>query len=159
MNTMVYKQNIAGLGELERLADHATAVAAGSGDATTVTGITINREGFNNGGLALSAAMGVAYEATLASGKTLSFAYAVQDSADSTNFSDFQTGASTVAATGPSGGGVVKGCTNVPVNLTGARQYIRFNYQPDLSATGTDTMYGDAVGFFGGWDRLPPPTN
>jgi hypothetical protein len=158
MSDIVLQRNVAALGDLMRLSDHATSIAGGSGDATTVTGLTIDREGFSNGSLPLSAEMGVIFEATLASGATLSLGYAVQDSADSSNWADYQTpAASVVVATGPSGGGAVKGEFNVPVLLSSARRYVRFNYKPTCSATGTDTTYSDAVGFLAGFDRLAAP--
>lgn len=157
--TIVQQRNIAGLIDLKRLSDGVAETAAGSGDATTVTGATIDRGGFGNGSLPDSALMGVLYSATLGSGKTLSVATAVQDSADGTNWSDYSTVGATVAATGPSGGGAVHGQYNVPVNLRSAREYVRFNYQPDLSATGTDTAVTCAAGAFGGFDRLAAPAN
>jgi hypothetical protein len=151
------QRNIASLGDLKRLADHATSTAAGTGDATSVTGLTIDRQGFGNGSMPASALVGVHYETTLASGATLSIGYAVQDSADNSTWADYQTATYALAATGPSGGGAVKGSFNVAVNLGSARRYVRLNYNPDLSATGTDTSYSDAVGFFAGFDRLAAP--
>lgn len=158
MTDIVSQHNIAGMGDLKRLADHGTSTAASTGDATTVTGLTIDRMGFNNGSMPRSALMGVLYEATLGSGKTLSIGYAVQDSADNSAWSDYQTATYAVVATGPSGGGVVKSDFNVAVDLNSARRYTRFNYNPSCSATGTDTTYSDAAGFFAGFDRLPAPT-
>jgi hypothetical protein len=158
MNTLVYEKNIASLGVMKRLSAHSTATAAGSGDATSVTGISIDRQGFTNGGIPKSAMASVIYQATLASGKTLSIGYAIQDSADNSTFADFQTATYAVVATGPSGGGEVVGSFNVAVDLSNARRYVRMNYNPDLSATGTDTAYADAVGFMAGFDRLAAPT-
>lgn len=151
------QHNIGAFGDLVRLTDHSTAVAGGSGDATTVTGNTTDRVGFGSSGMPQSGLMGVIFETTLASGATLSIGYAVQDSADASTWADYQTATSigAVYATGPSGGGVIKGQANVQVDLTNARRYIRFNYLPDLSAGGTDTFYGDGVGFLGGTPRLP----
>jgi len=157
MSDMTLTRNVGSLGDLLRLSDHATSTAAGSGDATTVTGNTIDREGFAGGSLPNSALMGVLFEATLASGKTLSIGYAVQDSADGTTWNDYQTATYAVAATGVSGGGVAKGQFNVAVDLRAARRYTRFNYNPDLNAAGTDTSYSDAAGFFAGFDRLAAP--
>lgn len=157
MSSIVTQRNIAALGDLLRLSDQVAETAAGSGDATSVTGTTIDRGGFAGGGMPGSALLGVLYSATLGSGKTLSVAVALQDSADGQTFADFATVVSTVAATGPSGGGAVHGEYNVPVNLLGARRYVRFNYMPDLSATGTDTSVTFSAGFFGGFDRLAAP--
>lgn len=155
MSSIVTQRNIAALGDLVRLSDGVAETAAGSGDATTVTGTTIDRGGFGGGSMPGSAILGVLYSATLASGKTLSISATVQDSADNSTFADFSTVGATVAATGPSGGGAVHGQYNVPVNLGSARRYVRFNYQPDLSATGTDTAVTCSAGFFAGFDRLP----
>jgi hypothetical protein len=157
MPDIVVQRNVGALGDQVRLTDHGTSTAGGTGDATTITGLTIDREGFGNGTPPMSALMGVIFEATLASGKTLSIGYAVQDSADATNFSDYQTATYAVASTGGSGGTTNKGQFNVQVNLTSARRYIRFNYNPKCSATGTDTTYSDGVGFFAGFDRLAAP--
>lgn len=159
MADIVLQRNVGGLGDLVRLTDHATQVAAGSGDATSVTGITIDRLGFSTGSMPATALMGVIYEATLASGQTQSLGYAVQHSADNSSWSDYQTATYVVVATGASGGSVAKGQWNVAVNLTSAKRYVRFNYNPDLNRAGTDTAYTDGVGFFAGYDRLAAPVN
>ncbi|WP_292235260.1 hypothetical protein, partial [Mesorhizobium sp.] len=135
----------------------AAATAAGSGDAATTTGVTIDRMSFAS--LPRSALFSTLFDATLASGKTLSIAaYAVQDSADGTNWSDYQTSAAAVVVgTGPSGGGAVKGQFNVQCDLNSARRYVRFNTNQDLNATGTDTSVTRSVAVLGGFDRLPSP--
>ena len=158
MGDIVTQKNIAALGDLKRLADHSTAVAAGAGNATTVTGLTIDRQGFSTGALPRSAQFGVLYEATLASGNTLSFGYAVQHSANNSDWTDYQTAGSTVVSTATGGAAAPKASFNVAVDLANAKRYVRFNYAPNLSAAGTDTCYADAVGFFGGFDKLPAPT-
>jgi hypothetical protein len=157
MADIVLQHNVGALGDLHRLTDHGTSTAGGTGDATTITGLTIDREGFGNGSLPNSALMGVIYEATLQSGQTLSIGYAVQDSADSSTWNDYQTATYGVVSTGASGGSTNKGQFNVQVSLTSARRYVRFNYNPKCSATATDTTYSDGVGFFGGFDRLAAP--
>lgn len=134
----------------------AAAVAAGSGDAATTTGKTIDRQSLG-ASMPRSALFSTLYDATLASGKTLSLAYAVQDSADGVTFADYQTGASAVAATGPSGGGAVAGQFNVQSDLNSAKRFIRYNTAQDLNATGTDTSVTRSVAVLGGFDRLPSP--
>ena len=47
--------------------------------------------------------------------------------------------AATVVATGGSGGSTVTGVVELDFDLTGAEAYVRAQYTPDLSATGTDT--------------------
>jgi hypothetical protein len=157
MPDILTQRNIAALGDLKRLTDHSTATAGGSGAATTVTGLTIDRMGFSTGAQPLSAEFGVLYEATLQSGATLSLGYDVQTAPDGSTWTDYQTATYAVVATGPSGGGAVKAAFNVAVELTLAQRYVRFNYNPSFSSTGTDTFYGDGVGFFAGFGRLPAP--
>lgn len=155
MADIVLQRDVGSLGSLKRLSAASAATAAGAGDASTTTGATIDRMGFSSGSMPGDLAGAVIYDATLASGQTLSLGYAVQDSADGANFSDYQTATYAVVATGPSGGGAVSGSFEVGVNLSSARRYVRFNYATDLSATGTDTAVARAVGFFAGSDRLP----
>jgi hypothetical protein len=157
MADIVLQHNVEGLGTLKRLSDHSTATAGGAGQATTVTGLTIDRKGFSTGSLPRSADLGVLYEATLQSGATLSLGYDVQHAPDGATWTDFQTATYVTVATGPSGGGVVKGDFNVAVDLGMAQRYVRFNYNPSLSSTGTDTLIADACGFFAGFDRLAAP--
>jgi hypothetical protein len=153
---IVLQKDVAGLGALLRLSLPSTAVAAGSGDATTVTGVTVDRFSLGAGSMPSVAAMGVAYEATLASGATIKFGYAVQDSADGSTWADYQTATYATANTGPTGGGAVSGVFDIgSVNLSSARRYIRLNYIPDLSAGATDTAVCRAIGFAAGFDRLP----
>jgi len=159
MGDIVQVKNIGSLGDLKRLSDHATSTAGGSGDGTTVTGLTIDRIGAFSGNLPRTALVGVLFEATLGSGATLSVGYAVQSSPDNSTWTDYQTGTYAVAGTGASGGSVVKGQFNVAVDLNNAARYVRFNYNPKCSAANTDTTYSDAAGFFGGQDTLPSTVN
>ncbi|HLY04263.1 MAG TPA: hypothetical protein VKR31_00800 [Rhizomicrobium sp.] len=159
MGDIVQTKNIGALVDIQRCSDHATSTAGGSGDATTVTGLTIDRAGFSSGSLPRSALFGVLYEATIASGKTLSIGYAVQHSLDGSTWTDYQTATYAVVSTGASGGSTNKGTWNVACDLNSAYRYVRFNYNPDLNASGTDTSYSDAAGVFGGFDRLAAPVN
>nr|WP_294549955.1 hypothetical protein [uncultured Rhodopila sp.] len=160
MADIVTQRNIAAYGDLVRLTDHSTATAGGTGAATTVTGISIDREGyFSTGSLPRSAEVAVLYEATLQSGATISLGYAVQNSTNNSTWSDYQTATWAVANTWASGGSVVKGEFNIAVNLDNAMRYVRFNYNPEFSSTGTDTLYADGAGFFAGFDILPGANN
>ena len=156
MTDILITRDIESLVTVKRLSAASSAVAAGAGDATTVTGVTIDRAGFSPS-LPLSVAAAVLYEATLASGKTLGIGYAWQDSADASTWADYQTATTAVVATGPSGGGAVAGEFKIPANLTSARRYVRLNFFPHLSATGTDTSVHRAVGAFAGFSRNPAP--
>ncbi len=112
-----------------------------------------NRTSFG-GSMPLSGELAALFSATLASGKTLSVSFDLQDSPDGVNFSDYATQAATVVATGPAGGGTVSGQSAFNVNLSGARRYLRALMVPTLSATGTDTAVFVTSGVFAGFDRL-----
>lgn len=157
MADQITQHNIGAIVDVVYASAAASAVAAGTGDATTTTGTTIDRMGFSNGSMPRSALASFVYDATLASGKTLSIAYAVQDSADGSTWADYQTAAGSVVATGPSGGGAVKGVLNIQVDLNSARRYVRVNSNPDLNASGTDTAVTRSVWVMGGFDRLAAP--
>lgn len=154
---IVLQKDIAALGALLALSAASAATAGGTGDATTVTGRSIDRFSLGGGSMPQDLNPAVVYEATLASGATLRFGYAIQDSADGSTWADYQTATySAAVATGPSGGGAVFGTFDIgSVSLTSARRYVRVNYNPDLSAGATDTAVARAVGFFAGFDRLP----
>ena len=157
MPDILTQHNIGALGDLVRMSDHFSATAGGAGNNATFTGISLDRMGFGLGALARTALVGVLYEATLASGKTLSLGYDLQHAPDNATWTDFQTATGVVVATGVSGGTTAKGEFNFQVDLTSAQRYIRFNTIPNLSATGVDTCYGDVAGFVAGFERLAAP--
>ncbi len=147
-------RNIGSLITVCRAAANIAATAGGSGDATEVTGVILDR-GAN--GFPQSAVLAVPYTATLAEGETLSIAYAVQSGSedDLSGATELTSAAAAVVATGPSSGGTVTGTFEVDLSLAGAGRYVRADITPDLSASGTDTAALSAVIVFGGADRLP----
>jgi len=154
MADIVLQHDVGSLGALRRLSAAAAATAGGSGDATTTTGVTIDRVGgFSAGSMPDSMVLGVVWDAVLATSKTLTVGYAIQDSADGSTWADYQTG-STVVATGSTAASASSGQVEVSVDLGSAKQYVRANTAPDLSATQTDTCVTRSVGFFAGFDRL-----
>jgi hypothetical protein len=155
MTSLVLMKDVASLGALKRLSAAAAATAASTGDSTTTTGATIDRFGFSASGRPDSLSLAVIWEATLATSKTLSIGYAVQDSPDGTNWSDYQTATYAAVATGSTAASALVGEFEAAVNLSSARRYVRANFAVDLSATQTDTAVARAVGFFAGFDRLP----
>lgn len=155
MSDIVLQRDVVSLGALKRLSAAASATAAGAGDSTTTTGATIDRMGFGNGSMPNTMALSVLWDATLATGKALSVGYAVQDSPDGANWSDYQTGTYAAVATGATAASVAAGEFEVGVNLGSARRFVRANFALDLSATQTDTAVARAAGFFAGFDRLP----
>lgn len=132
-------------------------VAAGTGDATAVTGATINRKpaagiGFDSGKLVL------AWHAVLTDTKTIALAVEYQESADGSTWDTaVALLASTVVATS-SGGGAASGIYTFNLDLSPRKQYIRFNFTPDLNASGTDVAEVAAVLIAGGSDVVPMVT-
>jgi hypothetical protein len=137
-----------------RAAANTAATAGGTGDNTLVTGVIIDRAA---SGWAQSCVVAIPFTATLAAAATLSVGGVLQDGENSglSDAGTFATLTNAVVATGPSGGGTVTGVVELNVNLAGAKRYVRLNFTPDLSASGTDTAALSAVLVFGGATRLP----
>jgi len=150
----VEKENIGSKIAVVRAAANTAVTAGGAGDATAVTGVIIDRAAL---GWPQSCVVAVPFTATLAAAATLSLSITLQDG-DASNLSDagtFASRANGVIATGPGGGGTVTGTIELDVNLSGAKRYVRANFTPDLSASGTDTAALSEVIVFGGATRLP----
>ena len=128
----------------------AIVTAGGAGDATKVTGQTIDRKGYYSGVLA------VGWYAELADTKTFSLAVEIQES---DNASSWDTAvallAATVVATGDSPTTDFHGVTELDINFKGRKRYARFNVTPDLSNTSADLAVWTAVCTLGGADQLP----
>lgn len=155
MGSVVTQRDIASL-ETAKAGTAITALtAAGSGDNTAITGITIDR--LAGSSVPLNAEIILSYTATLAATKTLTLkTVKVEDSADGTNWADFATFTDPgVVATGPTGGATLSGAVKLGVNLGAAKRYVRVDFTPDLSASGTDTAYVGAVVNLAGFDRVP----
>lgn len=147
-------RSIGDLIAVARAAANTAATAGGTGDATAVAGVIIDRAAI---GFPQSAVLAIPFTATLGAGDTLSIAYTVQEG-NASNLSDaatLKTAAAAVVATGPGGGGTVTGTFKVNLSLAGAGRYVRANFTPDLSRANTDTAALSAVLVFGGMDRLP----
>ncbi len=102
--------------------------------------------------------MVIAYTTTLAATKTLSLAANLQDATSSsgTGVADFGTAlAATIVATGDTGGSTETGVVELDFDVSGADQYVRIQFTPDLNATGTDTASISAIYVLGGADVNP----
>lgn len=147
MNTQGLAETLAA-----RFAAISSATAAGTGDATEVNGAYIDRQGFS------SLKVVIAYSATLAATQTLSVAANLQDATSSggagvADYGDAM--ASAVVATGDTGGSTEFGVVELDFDVSGADQYVRVQYTPDLSASGTDTASLSAVYILGGAQVQP----
>lgn len=147
MNTQGLAETLAA-----RFAAISSATAGGTGDTTEVNGAYVDRQGFS------SLKVLIPYSAVLAATKTLSIAANLQDATSSAGagVADFGSAmASAIVATGPTGGGTVAGVVELDFDVSGADQYVRVQYTPDLSATGTDTANLAAVYVLGGAQVQP----
>lgn len=145
--------NINNSGALQRsvACGAASAVAAGAGDATKVTGATINRATYNYPG---SAKLCISYLTSLTAAKTLSFAVEYEESSDGSSWDTaVAIEAATVVATGALTASV--GQREYDLDLSARKQYVRYNVTPDLSHTSTDTVVFAANAILGGARSLP----
>lgn len=145
-----------------RFGGFVNATAAGAGDATEVDGVWIDRQDF------FSASVVLSYTATLQQAETLTLVSNVQDASDSSGTGAADYGAvyaSAVVATGDTGGSTEVGAVKYNVDFLGGTQgaadgtaadrYIRVQFTPDLSASGTDTADVMAVVILGGAEDAP----
>lgn len=152
MSDIVYLRDVASLGTTKNLSSAASATAGGAGNNTQTVGHTVDRR--IDGGIVGCAALAILWDATLASGKTLSLSYVIQHSADGTTWVDYASGTS-VVATGNEAATAQYGAYEIGVDLHATARFVRLNTTPVLSATAADTASTRSTGFFAGFDRLP----
>ena len=129
-------------------------LAAGTGDNTEINGDGINRSGL--GSMYESCKLIITGVATVASGASITIAANLQDSADGSTWADYGDALATVTLlTGTSGGSEIQFETTLDNDLRGAKQYIRAQVLPDLSAGSTDTAIVGAALVFGGASEYP----
>ena len=153
MSDIVIQRNIGAMVSVKRATAAVALTADGSGDATAVTGVTIDRFALN---MPMSLVATTVGEGTLASGATLSLLTNIQHSADDTAYTSLTSEASIVVLTGASGGSVASGFSHsVAVDLSSAKRYVKICPTPDLSAAGTDTAVLRVVAVLAGENPLP----
>lgn len=132
-------------------AGFADVLAAGAGDNVEVSGPWIDRLGFE------SLVASVGWFTTLADGEDLALAMNLQDATDSAGAgaADFGTALVSKVLVVNSGGGTEEGTEELDFDLSGARRFVRLQFTPNLSASGTDTA--DLVGqlILGGAIEVP----
>lgn len=160
MNTIVWAKDLLSI-TFARIASAITSLTAGgAGDNTAVTGLALDLQTL---GRPQSLVLEWTFQAVLAAAATLQIkTLVIEDSADNSAWAtyvppkpDAALAAPGVVATGPGGGGTVRGVSRIGVNLTAARRYVRFTWTPDLSAANTDTAIVVATATFAGTDRVP----
>ena len=101
-----------------------------AGAVSPVTGPALDRFTAWNGAMPHTTQIAALWDTTLAAGKTLGFTF--------------------------TGAGTSQGQTSFPVDLSGARRFVRLIVAPVMSAMSTDTVTFLSVGWFAGFDRLIP---
>lgn len=134
-----------------RFADQVDVTAGGAGDNTESNGVYVDRSGYD------SAKLVVSFEAVLGATETLSIGANIQDDADGSGTGvDYGSAyTSAVVATGGAGGSTERGVVELDFDLRAAKQYIRSQITPDLSAATTDTARIHAVWVLGPGITLP----
>lgn len=134
-----------------------TATAGSTGDATEVNCEYVDRKQSDHGPF-MSMKVIITYTTTLAAAATLTFAGNMQDatSAGGAGVADYGNAfTATTIATGPSGGGTVTGTVEIDVDLSAAREFVRAQLTPNLSAANTDTLEWSATYVLFGSPRQP----
>lgn len=138
-------------------AGYGTATAGGAGDNTEVDGPWFDRKPADRGPFG-SVKLVIAYRATLTAAATLSLAVNLQDATSSGGAAAADFGkpfAKAVVATGGAGGTTEVGTVEFDFDVTPAREFIRAQVTPDLSAGATDTVTWTATWVLFGSDRGP----
>ena len=124
-------------------------LAAGTGDNTANTGASINRMVTN--ALLDSGVLQIAWLAALGANETLALAVEYQESSDNSNWDTaVALQASTIVATDSGSGSNMSGVTTFDIDLSTKKQYIRFNFTPNLSRGATDVAIAMAIFTAGG---------
>lgn len=134
-----------------------TATAGGAGDDTEVNTAWVDRMD-DDYGMAMSAKLVIVYEAALADTETLTFAGNFQDASDAagSDAADYGTAiAATTVSSADSAGSTNDGTIEIDVDLSAAKEFVRFQLTPNLSAGATDTLKWSATLVFFGGSRQP----
>lgn len=126
--------------------------AAGTGDATKVTGQSIDLLRKTNGGSGTLVTGGLT---ALTAAATLTIAVELQESADNSTWDTAEVVQAATTAATSAGGGNVHFVVQNGILLKSRKRYIRFNITPNLSAGATDTALFSSVFVIGGDDILP----
>jgi len=164
-----YSKNIGALLHGENALDAAVITAGAGNDGVAVNGNTIDLQALQNQGKNKfhSAKLMIPFKAVLAAAATLSATVVIKHDSDSgmgteATYTD-ERGVSgktvTVVATGPGGGGTVRGVVEVPLSLDGAKRYIRAVVTLNLSAANTDTVAAGGTWVFGAGEEMPVGLN
>lgn len=126
-------------------------VAGGGADGAEVNGDLIDTQGFDSGVLL------IAYEAALASSKTLTVAVQLQhgDDSDAGDIEDLAATYDVTSRVLTEAETATKGVLAIDIDVSRIKRYFRVQVTPTLSASGTDTAEVTSVLVLGGASDLP----
>jgi len=164
-----YSKNVGALLHGENALDAAVITAGAGNDGVAVNGNIIDLQTLQNQGKKKfhSAKLMIPFTAVLAAAATLT-ATVVMQHGSAANLSDAATyldelgvngKAATVVATGPGGGGTVRGVIEVSIALGGAKRYVRSVVTLNLSRANTDTVAAGGALVLGAAEETPVGSN
>lgn len=136
--------------------DMVTVTAGGAGDNTEANGDWVSRKDAD-GSIAMSAKCILVIEGTLAATQSLSLLANFQDAADGAGAgaADYGTPFPVTTVLSSTPGGTLGTVVELDVNFSSAREFVRIQFTPNLSAGATDTARIAVVWCFGGQQRGP----
>jgi hypothetical protein len=129
----------------------AYAADAGANGSSAVVGDAYDRLA-TAPALALSCLVVAGFNATMASGVTGTVGVTMEHSDDGSSFESYDVDLADATITALDSGAAQSGAIGIPVDLAGAKRYIRATLTPAASGTFT---FGPALFVFGGYDQLP----
>jgi hypothetical protein len=154
MADIVLQHNAASYIKAIDAVDPVVVTAGATSNYAYKTGNTITRSSLLPANY-LSADFIVPYKATLAAHKKATIKMKVEDSADSSSWAAYGPSevSTVIGSTGATAAQTLRGALALAVDLADARGYVRFDLQPILSATATDTLAVAGVAALSGSDR------
>ncbi len=153
MADIVLQKDILDLTQEVAASAYVSATAGGAGNNVAVTGLTIDRVALN---VPRSVAFCIAFQASLSASQTLSIlAPLIQHSPDGVTWTTLTT--PTTPGVVSTGAATNHGAVRIGADLSAAYRYVRLNWTPDLSASGTDTAEIIATALFAGTNHVPAP--
>jgi hypothetical protein len=169
MNGPALSKNVGAWLHGENALDAAVITAGAGNDGVAVNGNIIDLQTLQNQGKKKfhSAKLMIPFTAVLAAAATLTATVVVQHGS-AANLSDAATyldelgvngKPATIVATGPGGGGTVRGVIEVSIALGGAKRYIRSVVTLNLSAATVDTVAAGGAWVLGAPEEAPVGSN
>lgn len=106
--------------------------------------------------LHLSTKVQFGYKATLASGHTSSFMYALQHADQDSGYVDIVGASGSTSITALDSGAAQRGVAELDVDLMQAKAFIKARFTPVMSHSGTDVIDVCGIYALGGGETIPP---